>query len=79
LGGPATQVTAATGIKVPAIDPDRAVQGLAKAIVCLAGDPELRSSLGQAGKKRLKEVYDWDVKGNFFAELYESIVGRKSG
>ena len=76
LGGPATQITQETGINVPAPDPDRAVQGLAEAIVRLAGDPQLRSRLGQAGQKRVREVYDWDVKGQFFAQLYEGILAR---
>lgn len=71
LGGPATQVTAQTGIKVAATDPDRAVKGIAEAIVCLASDPDLRSRLGLAGQKRVREIYDWDVKGKFFAELCE--------
>jgi glycosyltransferase involved in cell wall biosynthesis len=71
LGGPATQVTAETGIKVKATDPDRTVQGLAAAIVHLAGDPQLRSRLGEAGQKRVREVYNWDVKGKLLSELYE--------
>ncbi|WP_341730520.1 glycosyltransferase [Microcoleus sp. EPA2] len=79
LGGPATQVTAETGIKVPATDPDRAVEGLAEAIVCLGKDPLGRSRLGEAGRKRVKEVYDWDVKGEFFAQLCQDLLDRKSG
>jgi glycosyltransferase involved in cell wall biosynthesis len=79
LGGPATQVTAETGIKVKAADPESAVQGLAEAIVCLAGDPQLRSRLGKAGQKRVREVYGWDVKGQFFAQLYQDILHQKSG
>jgi glycosyltransferase involved in cell wall biosynthesis len=79
LGGPATQVTAETGIKVKATDPDSAVQGLAEAIVYLAGDPQLRSSLGLAGRKRVREVYDWNIKGQFFAKLYAEILHHKSG
>jgi glycosyltransferase involved in cell wall biosynthesis len=79
LGGPATQVTSETGIKVAADDLDRTVQGLAAAIVCLAGDPQLRSRMGQAGRLRIREVYDWEVKGKFFAQLWEDILDRKSG
>lgn len=79
LGGPATQVTAETGIKVPGENPEQAVQGLGEAIARLAGDPELRSRLGQAGKKHVQELYGLDVKGKFFAQLYESIVDQKSG
>lgn len=79
LGGPATQVTAQTGIKVAATEPDRAVQGLAEAIVCLAQDRELRSRLGRAGQTRVREIYDWNIKGKFFAQLCEDIVYGKSG
>jgi glycosyltransferase involved in cell wall biosynthesis len=79
LGGPATQVTAQTGIKVTATEPEHAVQGLAEAIVCLAKDRELRDRLGRAGQTRVREIYDWDVKGKFFAQLCEDIVYRKSG
>jgi len=74
LGGPATQITEETGIKVPAPDPDRALAGIAKAMERLAGDPQLRSRLGEGGKKRVKEVYDWDLKGEYFAQLYNEIV-----
>jgi glycosyltransferase involved in cell wall biosynthesis len=78
LGGPATQVTTETGVKVPGENPEQAVQGLAEAIARLAGDAELRSRLGKAGKKHVQEVYDWDVKGKFFAELCQDVCEGKS-
>ncbi|CBN54678.1 MULTISPECIES: glycosyltransferase family 4 protein [Kamptonema] len=77
LGGPATQVTAETGIKVPGYHPKQAVNDLAEAIARLADDPELRSRMGQAGQKRVAEVYDWDVNGQFFAQLCEDIVAQQ--
>jgi len=70
LGGPATQVTTETGIKVPALNPEQAVQDLAKAMTRLANDPELRVRLGQAGQKRVKEIYDWEVKGEIWTQIY---------
>jgi len=73
LGGPNTQVTDETGIKVPANNPEQAVEGLAEAMKSLANDPELRVRLGQAGQKRVREVYDWEVKGQFFAQIYEKV------
>jgi glycosyltransferase involved in cell wall biosynthesis len=76
LGGPDTLVTEETGIKVPARDPDQAVRDLAEAMVYLARDSQLRELLGQGGKKRVREVYDWDAKGEFFAQLYDKV---KSG
>ena len=77
LGGPSTQVTAETGIKVSGYHPKQAVNDLAEAIARLANDPELRSRMGQAGQKRVAEVYDWDVNGRFFAQLCEDIVAKK--
>jgi len=78
LGGPATQVTAQTGVKVPGYNPEQAMQGLAQAMAHLAGDAELRSRLGEAARNHVREVYDSDVKGKFFAQLCEDIVYRKS-
>ncbi len=77
LGGPATQVTVETGIKVPGYNPKQVVEGLAEAIVRLVGDPELRSRMGKAGKKRVTEVYDWDINGQFFAQLCEDILAQQ--
>lgn len=77
LGGPAVQVTDETGIKVPASHPEEAIKGLAEAITRLANDPELRTRMGEAGQKRVKEVFDWDVKGEYFAQLCENILARK--
>ena len=62
-------MTAQTGVKVPAYNPEQAVQGLAEAIAHLAGDAELRSRLGEAGRNHVREIYDWNIKGKFFAQL----------
>jgi len=77
LGGPATQVTQETGIKVSASDPQETVKGLAEAMTRLAGDSELRVRLGQAGQKRVKEVYDWEVKAEIWVQLYQDVVAQK--
>lgn len=74
LGGPATQVTNGTGFKVPAPDPEQAVQNLAEAMAHLASNPELGVRLGQAGQQRVKELFDWEVKGQIFTQLYEEIL-----
>lgn len=76
LGGPATQVTQETGFKVPAIDPEQAVCRIADAMKCLAHDPELRTHMGQAGQRRVSTVYDWDVKGKFLSQIYETIFNK---
>jgi glycosyltransferase involved in cell wall biosynthesis len=77
LGGPGVQVTEETGFKVAADDPDRAAQGLAAAMVRLAHDPELRLAMGRAGQLRVKEFYNWEVRGDRLCQLYEDVVKAK--
>jgi len=74
LGGPALQVTEATGIKVPAITPEQAVNELTDAMGLLAGDPSLRRQLGNAGRARIAQEFSWEKIGDHFAQLYKSIV-----
>lgn len=74
LGGPAIQVTSATGIKVSAASPELAVSGLAQAMVKLAGDRQLRFDMGRSGQHRVRECYSWDVKGKQLAQIYQDLV-----
>lgn len=74
LGGPGFQVTADTGIKVAAHNPDQAVGDLANAMTKLAGDEALRRDMGAAGRKLVGENYTWEVNGQRLSELYEALV-----
>lgn len=74
LGGPGVQVTSETGIKVPAIDPEQAVADLSIAMKRLAENSQERSQMGNAGKKRVKELYNWEVKGKHLADMYQKLV-----
>jgi glycosyltransferase involved in cell wall biosynthesis len=76
LGGPGLQVTPETGIKVTALTPDQAVSDLAQAFLRLAENVELRISMGEASRKRVRDHFDWAMKGNFMTELYDSVVLR---
>lgn len=74
LGGPAVQVTSETGFKVPAYDPEQAVKDIALSMTQLAKDPELRSRMGQAGRQRVKEFYNWENRGKSISHLYETVI-----
>ncbi|NJR39882.1 MAG: glycosyltransferase [Leptolyngbyaceae cyanobacterium CSU_1_4] len=74
LGGPGVQVTEQTGIKIPAIHPAQAVQGLASAMMRLAMNEELRSQLGSAGQQRVRELYSWQAKGEELSQLYQTLA-----
>ena len=74
LGGPSVQITSETGIKVPAHDPEQAVRGLADAMVQLTSDPARRIQMGSAGRQRVNENFSWEVKGQFFAQMYQQVL-----
>jgi glycosyltransferase involved in cell wall biosynthesis len=74
LGGPAVQVTDQTGIKIPALNPHQTVRGLASAMVRLAVNEQLRSQLGNAGQKRVHELYSWQAKGEELSHLYQTLA-----
>lgn len=76
LGGPALQVTAETGIKVPADNPDSIVAGLADAMLRVAVDRDARRSMGENGRARVNACFAWQRKGEFLNRLYEQIVGQ---
>jgi glycosyltransferase involved in cell wall biosynthesis len=79
LGGPAVQVTAETGIKVPAISPEQVVRDLAAAMSQLADDPLYRLRLGETARKHVRDCFGWEGKGNFISELYDTIALETDG
>ncbi len=74
LGGPAMQITEQTGIKIPALNPDQAVQDLANAMQRLSVDHELRNWMGQARERGATEGFDWEIKGKLLIQLYEETL-----
>jgi glycosyltransferase involved in cell wall biosynthesis len=74
MGGPALQVTDETGIKVPARTPEEAVRGLAAAMKALATDAPRVARLGEAGRRRARDVYSWSVRGRELGRLYDRVL-----
>ncbi len=70
LGGPAVQVTAQTGFKINAQNPDQAVGGLSTAMRELASNPDLRIEMGKAGRELVNENFSWTVVGERLDMLY---------
>ena len=79
LGGPAVLVAEQTGIKVPAISPEQAVRDLAKAMLRLAVDPELRVRMGEASRRRVGEHFAWTSKSDRMRQIYEGAMTPAEG
>jgi len=74
LGGPAELVTDQTGVKVAAINPEQAVSDLTRAMTVLATNPDLRNTMGKAGRERVRDEYIWEKKGDRLDALYASVL-----
>lgn len=72
-GGPATQVTEQTGIRVPVNHPQQVVQDLSSALLSLANSPDLQRRMGQAGRLRVKEHFSWESKATQLSQLYAEL------
>lgn len=77
LGGPAVQVTQETGFKIPADTPEQVVKDITQKMEILGNDFEWILRMGQAGQKRVREVFCWESKGRKLAKLYDNIQSQK--
>jgi glycosyltransferase involved in cell wall biosynthesis len=60
----------ANAAMVTAVD----VEATARAITTLADDPELRRRMGEAGRKRAKDTYDWRVVIGAYEQLWQELT-----
>jgi glycosyltransferase involved in cell wall biosynthesis len=70
LGGPATQVTEATGFKISAVSPQQAVRELTWALNQMATNSEFREELSRGARKRVREHFTWEKKAELAKEIY---------
>lgn len=77
IGGPGEIVTKECGIKIKPENSDQVVRDIAAAIEKLARDEELKKRLGEGGRKRIEDIYDWDKKGEEINKIYEEVMGKE--
>ena len=81
-GGPLDYLDDESGVLVPVDSRESFVGGLADALTRLAGDATLRERLGRAGRRRVVQEFDWEVKVDRMLALYAEAVrsfARRSG
>jgi glycosyltransferase involved in cell wall biosynthesis len=72
-GGHLSTVDDDTGVLADVSSRKALVHGLADAMIRLAGDPALRSRLGEAGRRRVVARYDWDVLVDRLLNIYDQV------
>lgn len=73
-GGPADYVNSSCGILVEPASKEGFVKGLTDAMLKLAQSPELRLSMGCAGRERVREHFDWERKVDRILEIYQQTM-----
>ncbi len=73
-GGPAVQVSEESGIRLPVINPQQVVEQMSDALERLGADRGLRSRMGEAARRRVRELFSWDRKGEQLREIYLRVV-----
>jgi glycosyltransferase involved in cell wall biosynthesis len=74
LGGPAVMVAEGAGFKIPAHDPRQVIDDITDAMKRLAASESLRKHMGNAGRKRVRDVFSWQAKANDLNKIYEKIA-----
>lgn len=74
LGGPALQVTTATGIKISATSPEQVIRDIVIALERIATDVSGRVLLGQAGRARIEQEFNWQKLGDRMAVVYTRLL-----
>lgn len=60
-------------IRLPVTTPELMPVDMAKAIVKLIEDPQLCNRMGEAGRQRIQQVFNWEAKGMFMEHLLNEL------
>ena len=74
LGGPSLQVTAETGIVVPARSPQQVITDMAVAMDALSESPSRRAAMGHAARARVRERFNTSALRQHFNRWYREVV-----
>ena len=74
--GMAVETTSDTAIQIPVSNPRKMEKDFGHAISLLINSQQLRKQIGQAARKRIKEVFNWNAKGLYMEALFDEIDKR---
>jgi glycosyltransferase involved in cell wall biosynthesis len=62
-----------SAIQLSVTNPMQMPKDIAGAIIKLLDDPILRRKMGEAGRERIKTVFNWEAKGAFMDNLFHEL------
>lgn len=66
-----------SAIRLPVTTPQQMPKDLASAICKLIDNPTLRNEMGIYGRERIKNVFNWEAKGEFMEQLLNELDANK--
>lgn len=78
-GGPADYLDATCGVLVEPESREALERGFAEGMQRLMASPETCRRMGENGRRRVEEVYDWEKKIDLMLELYDEALGMRVG
>jgi len=75
--GMAVETDEKSAIQLPVTNPKQMEKDMGEAINRLINSLELRIKMGIAGRKRIKEIFNWDAKGVFMEKLFSELDNDK--
>ncbi len=77
-GGPVDYLNDSCGILIEPTSREALLKGFIEAMHKLAQNPQLRSQLGEAGKERVRQHFDWERKIDSILEVYDLATNIKT-
>jgi glycosyltransferase involved in cell wall biosynthesis len=74
IAGPGFHIDEKCGIKIKPNNPESAVKNIAKALLKLYFDNDLRIKLGKGAREKAEREYNWDKLGNKLNEIYKKVL-----
>ena len=71
--GPAEIIDDNCGIKIPIENHDQVIAQLSHALAKLLASPKTKGNMGKAARRRLKDSFHWNSKGESLSKLYHQI------
>ena len=71
--GPAEIIDDNCGIKIPIEHHDQVIAQLSHALAKLLASPKIKRNMGNAARRRLKDSFHWNSKGESLSKFYHQI------
>lgn len=75
--GMAVETDDESAIKLQVSTPKQMEKDMGNALSMLINDTQLRSRLGEAARQRVRDIFNWGVKGDFMENLFDSLEAKK--